>query len=493
MAGTSALRITNLQKAVRPLPKQLTVAPPVSVQLRTKTSSSPGERLSQSKSMVLQDSDLPQQPISRHRRNQSQHGIAGAGAMGTSSQVELQGGYLNKAKISDGGKKHRKNWTSTWVVLDADQLTFYKESKQEALANLKPGCKPDGVALCGALIDWTTEKSSRRNVLQITTHTGSEYLLQADCYTTICKWYDAIKKTVNSLSNGSGGLRPGKAGLRRSASTESIPRHSSLPAYGSASPSTKQHSMVYRRSINMFTSSKLKHSTSDSADKSGVKNRLKKFIIRRPSMKTLQEKGIIKDRVFGCHLLTLCEREGTTVPSFVKLCLETVERRGLTVDGIYRVSGNLSTVQKLRFMVDQEEELDLDASQWEDIHVVTGALKMFFRELPEPLFPFRFFELFVEAIKTKERRQKVQAVKKLIQQLPKPNLDTMKLLFGHLQRVLACSTKNLMSSQGVSIVFGPTLMWPEMDCGNMAFNMLYQNQIVEFILMESRDIFDLGM
>ena len=42
-------------------------------------------------------------------------------------------------------------------------------------------------------------------------------------------------------------------------------------------------------------------------------------------------------------------------------------------------------------------------------------------------------------------------------------------------------------------MFGPTLMWPEMDCGNMAFNMLYQNQIVEFILMESRDIFDLGM
>lgn len=45
-----------------------------------------------------------------------------------------------------------------------------------------------------------------------------------------------------------------------------------------------------------------------------------------------------------------------------------------------------------------EEELDLGDSQWEDVHVITGALKMFFRELPEPLFPFRFFDLFVEAI-----------------------------------------------------------------------------------------------
>lgn len=45
-----------------------------------------------------------------------------------------------------------------------------------------------------------------------------------------------------------------------------------------------------------------------------------------------------------------------------------------------------------------EEKLNLDDSQWEDIHVVTGALKMFFRELPEPLFPYSFFERFVEAI-----------------------------------------------------------------------------------------------
>lgn len=45
-----------------------------------------------------------------------------------------------------------------------------------------------------------------------------------------------------------------------------------------------------------------------------------------------------------------------------------------------------------------EEDLDLDHSQWEDIHVITGALKMFFRELPEPLFPFRFFQQFVEVV-----------------------------------------------------------------------------------------------
>lgn len=45
-----------------------------------------------------------------------------------------------------------------------------------------------------------------------------------------------------------------------------------------------------------------------------------------------------------------------------------------------------------------EEKLNLDQSDWEDVHVVTGALKLFFRELPEPLVPFGFFTDIVETV-----------------------------------------------------------------------------------------------
>ena len=45
-----------------------------------------------------------------------------------------------------------------------------------------------------------------------------------------------------------------------------------------------------------------------------------------------------------------------------------------------------------------DEKVTLDDSKWEDIHVTTGALKMFFRELPEPLFTYSSFSDFVEAI-----------------------------------------------------------------------------------------------
>ena len=45
-----------------------------------------------------------------------------------------------------------------------------------------------------------------------------------------------------------------------------------------------------------------------------------------------------------------------------------------------------------------EENLDLEDGQWEEIHVITGALKLFLRELPEPLFPYSFFDKFIAAI-----------------------------------------------------------------------------------------------
>lgn len=45
-----------------------------------------------------------------------------------------------------------------------------------------------------------------------------------------------------------------------------------------------------------------------------------------------------------------------------------------------------------------DEKVELDDSKWEDIHVTTGALKMLFRELPEPLFTYDSFNDFINAI-----------------------------------------------------------------------------------------------
>lgn len=46
-----------------------------------------------------------------------------------------------------------------------------------------------------------------------------------------------------------------------------------------------------------------------------------------------------------------------------------------------------------------------------------------------------------------------------------------------------------MTAQSVAIVFGPTLLRPEAETGNIAVHMVFQNQIVELILLEYESIF----
>lgn len=311
------------------------------VQMRIKNANSHHDRLSQSKSMILTDVGKVIEPISRHRRNHSQHVLKDVITPLEQLMVEKEG-YLQKAKIADGGKKLRKNWSTSWIVLSSRKIEFYKESKQQALSNVKTGHKPESVDLCGAHIEWAKEKSSRKNVFQITTVSGNEFLLQSDIDFIILDWFHAIKNAIDRLPKD-------PSGSSRNLELFKIQRSSSTELLSHYDNDTKEQKPEHRKSL-MF---RLHHSASDTSDKNRVKSRLKKFITRRPSLKTLQEKGLIKDQIFGSHLHTVCERENSTVPRFVKQCIEAVEKRGLDVDGIYRVSGNLATIQKLRFIVNQ--------------------------------------------------------------------------------------------------------------------------------------------
>ena len=69
---------------------------------------------------------------------------------------------------------------------------------------------------------------------------------------------------------------------------------------------------------------------------------------------------------------------------------------GLDFDGLYRISGNQAQIQKLRFLVDSTEDYNLSDY---DVNVLTGALKLFFRELKEPLIPFKLYNILSETIR----------------------------------------------------------------------------------------------
>uniref|UniRef100_A0A8C4H578 Rho GTPase activating protein 12 n=1 Tax=Dicentrarchus labrax TaxID=13489 RepID=A0A8C4H578_DICLA len=379
-------------------------------------------------------------------------------------------GVLNVTKITENGKKVRKNWTSSWTVLQGSSLLFAKGQGGSTSWFGSNQSKPEfTVDLRGGSVEWASkDKSSKKHVIELKTRQGTELLIQSEIDSVVNDWYRALTETINT-----------HAWESDEAIEEDMPE-----SPGAEKQDKEKDHRDSKKNRVMKTSVSM-----DSSDQKKTRMKLKKFLIRRPTYQAVRDKGYIKDQVFGCSLTSLCQRENTSVPNFVKMCIDHVENTGLSIDGLYRVSGNLAVIQKLRFAVNHDEKVDLNDSKWEDIHVTTGALKMLFRELPEPLFSYGSFNDFVNAIKCSDYKQRVNSIKDLIKKLPKPNHDTMQVLFKHLRRVIDHGEANRMTTQSVAIVFGPTLLRPETETGNIAVHMVYQNQIVELILLEYESIF----
>nr|XP_040027207.1 rho GTPase-activating protein 12-like isoform X11 [Gasterosteus aculeatus aculeatus] len=388
---------------------------------------------------------------------------------GESSEPSEKSSDLNVTKITEHGKKVRKNWASSWTVLRGSTLIFAKgQGGGTSWFGGGQSLPEFTVDLRGGSVEWASkDKSSKKHVLEVKTRQGTELLIQSDNDSLINEWHQKLQETISTHAW---------------ESDEAI--EEDMPESPVAEKPPPQELRDSKKGRGVKISSSM-----DTSDNKKTRHKLKKFLTRRPTLQAVRDKGYIQDQVFGCSLSSLCLRESGTVPTFVRMCIDHVENNALSVDGLYRVSGNLAIIQKLRFVVNHDEKVNLNDEKWEDIHVTTGALKMYFRELPEPLFTYTFFHDFVGAIKISDYKQRVQSIKDLVRQLPKPNHDTMQALFKHLRRVIEYGEENRMTTQSVAIVFGPTLLRPETETWNIAVHMVYQNQIVELILLEYENIF----
>ncbi|RKO91864.1 Rho GTPase activation protein, partial [Blyttiomyces helicus] len=193
--------------------------------------------------------------------------------------------------------------------------------------------------------------------------------------------------------------------------------------------------------------------------------------------------------VFGVDLVTLMERDGTPVPTVVSKCVECVERHGMRTAGVYRVSGTNTLVQKLRTVLDRDAE-HVSMDEWvSDIHNVTGVLKLYFRELPDPLFPRAMYKRFIEAARIEDERMRLIAIHEVVNQLHDANYATLQELMGHLWRIQSHESDTRMTVQNLSIVWGPTLL-DSPDTASDPIELKLQSRVVETVLGNFEHIFE---
>ncbi|XP_018101321.1 rho GTPase-activating protein 31 isoform X2 [Xenopus laevis] len=199
---------------------------------------------------------------------------------------------------------------------------------------------------------------------------------------------------------------------------------------------------------------------------------------------------------FGCDLTEYLESSGQDVPDVLKSCAEFIETHGV-VDGIYRLSGVTSNIQKLRqeFGLDQPPDLTRDV-YLQDIHCVGSLCKLYFRELPNPLLTYQLYSKFTEAVSCSVDGEKLFRILEVIQELPPSHYRTLEYLSKHLTHIASHSSTTNMHIRNLALVWAPNLLRSkeieDVGCnGDAAFmEVRVQQVVIEFILNNVDQIFN---
>uniref|UniRef100_A0A5F8A2X0 Rho GTPase-activating protein 26 n=1 Tax=Macaca mulatta TaxID=9544 RepID=A0A5F8A2X0_MACMU len=149
--------------------------------------------------------------------------------------------------------------------------------------------------------------------------------------------------------------------------------------------------------------------------------------------------------------------------SIIRKCIHAVETRGINEQGLYRIVGVNSRVQKLlSVLMDpktaSETETDICA-EWE-IKTITKILRL--------LVPILC----------------------LVHRLPEKNRQMLQLLMNHLANVANNHKQNLMTVANLGVVFGPTLLRPQEETVAAIMDIKFQNIVIEILIENHEKIFN---
>lgn len=221
-------------------------------------------------------------------------------------------------------------------------------------------------------------------------------------------------------------------------------------------------------------------------------------------------------QLFGIDFAQASRNSPDGIPFIIKKCTSEIESRALNIKGIYRVNGAKSRVEKLCQAFENGKDL-VELSELSP-HDISNVLKLYLRQLPEPLILYRYYNDFIGLSKECQRviveeadiRQSNQTAAKetpsaelnrvmfkirdLLRQLPSANYRTLRYLIAHLHKVTEQAEENKMTASNLGIIFGPTLVKPRQADAEVSLSSLvdypYQALMVELLVRHFQTVFD---
>uniref|UniRef100_A0A8C5S975 Rho-GAP domain-containing protein n=1 Tax=Laticauda laticaudata TaxID=8630 RepID=A0A8C5S975_LATLA len=159
-------------------------------------------------------------------------------------------------------------------------------------------------------------------------------------------------------------------------------------------------------------------------------------------------------KVFGIplHELPQVVCEYGNLPCFLVEACQYLEEH-IQMEGLFRKSGSVVRLKTLKNKLDKGENCLSDALPCD----IAGLLKQFFRELPEPILPYKLQEALIKAQKldSEERNSATLLISCLVNE---GIIETLRYFFQFLKKVSLRSAENKMDSCNLAVIFAPNLL-----------------------------------
>ncbi|XP_074498591.1 SLIT-ROBO Rho GTPase-activating protein 3-like isoform X2 [Sebastes fasciatus] len=150
------------------------------------------------------------------------------------------------------------------------------------------------------------------------------------------------------------------------------------------------------------------------------------------------------------------QSSGQQIPVVVESCIRFINLHGLHHEGIFRVPGSQREVNHIRDAFERGEDPLSDSEC--DLDSVAGVLKLYFRGLEPPLFPYDSYAQLLECGQIEGVTEKAAQIKAVISTFPRPLLIVIRYLFAFLNHVSQYSDENMMQPYNLAVCFGPSLL-----------------------------------
>ncbi len=168
-------------------------------------------------------------------------------------------------------------------------------------------------------------------------------------------------------------------------------------------------------------------------------------------------------RLFGGKLTEYINVTKHEIPPIITSCIKAINRLGLHNQGIFRIPGSQSEINQFKEAFEKGEDPLITVNPRE-MNSVAGVLKLYLRELKDPLFPREMYDKFVNSMRISHVQQqqvssavevagspdsvsspnclhvenleahKVENIRKVMEMVPKPVYNVLRYLFAFLNQ-----------------------------------------------------------